>query len=390
MREPQLFYLFEKLVNDKLNAEERNQFLSLISKEDNTEELNQLVQNFLENGRSHTHLDKETSQILLDSIFATGKIQMPETTPAKLSSLRVLQRFWWAAAVIILTLTVTGLLLNNKPNNLPAISAYKNDVSPGMVGAIIELSNGKRILLDTSGNGILRSLGTNAISKSGDGIVIDGNIGSTLEYVTVTTPLKRTQKIQLPDGSTIWLNAGSAIKFPIRFTGNKRLIEATGQIIAKVVHDEKNPFQISVRGQVFEDKGTEFDVNAYDEDQMIKFTVLEGAVVYKNIQAKAGEQIDANPTGINAKLNKLTEAKMDEVFSWRDGLFTYDHASIEMIMKQAAKWYDVEIIYEGQIDQSFTLINVDRKTPISTLLKSMELSGGVHFEIQGNKVIVKK
>nr|WP_294994216.1 FecR family protein [uncultured Sediminibacterium sp.] len=304
------------------------------------------------------------------------------------------RKMWWryAAAAVFLGAIAGAYFLLKMPEQItaPAFSVYKNDVEPGKVGAIVVLPNGKQVLLDTAANGLLANEDYAGISKNDDNLSIaSAGADRPVEYITVIVPVKRTQKINLPDGSTVWLNAGSSMVFPTRFTGNERLIKVTGEIIAKVTHNAAQPFRVEMRGTIYEDKGTEFNISGYEEDAVVKTTVLEGLVAAKGMLIKAGEQAQIGVSG-EVKISKdIPLQKLDEIFAWRDEQFSFSGASAEAILKQVAKWYDVELVFQDPIKEEFT-ISVDRKKPLSSLLKSMERSGEVHFDIDGRRVTVRK
>jgi transmembrane sensor len=296
-----------------------------------------------------------------------------------------------AAAVVAIMVFIGKQLIKEKSQATATV--YKSDVQPGRMGAILELPNGQKIVLDTAANGLLANQSNTSFTKDENGVSIASMNtiakDAPVEFVKVTVPLKHTQKIFLPDGTTIWLNAGSSIVFPTRFTGNERLVKTTGEIIAKVTYDAKNPFRIETRGTTYEDKGTEFNINAYDDEPVVRITVMEGLVSTKGTLIKAGQQARVNANGQVTVTDNVTQQKLSEIFAWRDEQFSFSGATAEDILKQIAKWYDVEIVYEDRITEEFT-ISIDRKKPISSLLKSMERSGDVHFEIDGRKIIVRK
>jgi ferric-dicitrate binding protein FerR (iron transport regulator) len=321
----------------------------------------------------------------------TSKEVVPEQDgkPGKL--LRLYRRYGAAAAAVLLLCLMSGVYLWYTGHQQPSIVKissfpYTNDVPPGKTGSVLTLPDGRRIVVDTAANGVLAAQGNAAISKGQDGLMVvtENKETSMVYYATLITPPGRTQMIRLADGTQVWLNAGSSARFPVSFTGKERMIEITGEVIVKVVHDANRPFKVKAKGQVFEDIGTEFDINAYEDEPVVKTTVLEGTVKAKSVFIKAGWQAQVTTAGQIT----LDHVDTDGVFAWRGGQFDFSSASIETIMRQAARWYDVTVVYEGKIDQQFTL-SIGRNTPISKLLHYMEVSGGVHFEIQGRKIIVR-
>ncbi len=300
----------------------------------------------------------------------------------------IYRRLAVAAAAVLIIATGTWYLITqtSKPKTQNVAYGYKNDVAPGKMGAVLQLPDGRKIVVDTAANGLLATEGNADINKEQNGLAVASNGATTkMEYATLTTPIGRTQMITLSDGTKVWLNAGSSITFPVNFIGNERKIITTGQVALKVVHNEKMPFRVETKGKIFEDIGTDFDINAYDDEPVVKTTVLEGSVKINSTLIKAGMQAQVDTHG---QIKLIEGVATDEVFAWRDGQFDFADATVESILKQAARWYDVQVVYERKINTQFTL-DVDRNTPISKLLHAMEASGGVHFEIEGRKIIVR-
>jgi ferric-dicitrate binding protein FerR (iron transport regulator) len=208
----------------------------------------------------------------------------------------------------------------------------------------------------------------------------------------------------LPDGSKVWLNAASSIRYPAVFTGNERRVEIQGEAYFEVAHDKTKPFTVHFssgnapgrQGDV-QVLGTHFNVNGYDDDEAVKTTLLEGSVKVVNGQSsmvnnqkqttvilKPGEQ--AVLTG-NSRFTIDHSPDVDQVMSWKNGQFYFSNSDIENIMRQMARWYDVEVEYKTHPKDRYT-ISLSRNVPVSKLLQFLELSGGVHFKIEGKKVIV--
>jgi transmembrane sensor len=174
----------------------------------------------------------------------------------------------------------------------------------------------------------------------------------------------RYTSVQLPDGSTAWINSGSSIRYPLVFSGKERKITMTGRAAFLVVHNEKQPFRVYTAGEVFEDKGTEFNIDAY-ETRAVRMTVREGMVQVKSLLVRPNEQVKINETG---DVSLIKDIDTGPVFAWRNNEFDFTRATVEEIMQEAARWYDIEVKYQGRIDQRFSL-TVSRDKPISALLR---------------------
>jgi ferric-dicitrate binding protein FerR (iron transport regulator) len=191
----------------------------------------------------------------------------------------------------------------------------------------------------------------------------------------------------LSDGSKVWLNAGSSVRFPVAFTGNERKVSITGEAYFEVAHDARKPFIVkdinrNAEVQVF---GTHFNVNAYDDEPTINVTLLEGSVKVNNTMIKPGQQAQVG-NGVKVASN----VDFDEVMAWKNGRFQFEGAGIEEVMRQVARWYDVEVIYENKpLNQHFRG-GISREVEASKLFKMLEMTEAVHFRIEGKKVYVIK
>ncbi len=274
-------------------------------------------------------------------------------------------------------------------NKLKAI-----DIPPSRNGAILKLANGASILLDTMQNGTVITQGNLRITKDEGKIRYEPVKGGPSEFAnltnTISTPKSRKWTLQLPDGSIVWLNSESAITYPLTFNGKERLVEMNGEAYFQVIHNDRVPFRVKAGNVLIEDVGTAFNVQAYEDNKTLKATLVEGSVKVWSAKTgkegatnlKPGQQIEANSAGI-LRLND--QVKVDEVIAWKDGKFKFSEGTIDEVMSAAARWYGIDITYEGVIKDHFVL-NVSRDLPLSALLEIMESTGRVRFEVNGNHV----
>jgi transmembrane sensor len=305
-------------------------------------------------------------------------------------------RWWWAAAAVLIFGTGGYFYFNRigKNNLLTETNQLaKNDIAaPKNNRATITLSNGQKVFLDSAANGTLARQGNVQIKKSGDGIIAyngNGQPKSELLYNTLNNPRgSNVIDITLSDGTQVWLNAESSIKYPVAFAGNKREVEITGEAYFEVSHNEKMPFVVKKDETEVQVLGTHFNVNAYDDESSINITLLQGSVKVSKGNNTAllhpGEQAQVSSLIV---INKAIDTAA--VMSWKNGRFAFSNADIKTIMRQLSRWYDVDVSYEGEIPDTYT-VTVPRDVPVSQLFHYIQLSGGVHFEIDGKKIIVKK
>jgi hypothetical protein len=301
-------------------------------------------------------------------------------------------RFWQyavAASVII----VAGIFIykyrdsnNEKKNNVVATNS--SDIQPGSDKAILKMGNGKMIVLDnakpdTSVNEQIKIFGQK-------GEVVYNNDGAIkeLEYHELTIPRKGKYKLSLPDGTTVWLNSESSIKFPTAFVGKERKIFVTGEAFFEVAKNKEKPF-IAIAGDIsVEALGTQFNVNTYKNEPVGSATLVQGSVLVssgknENI-LKPGQQAQITTNGF-----KVVETDATNAIAWKNDQFKFTNTPIDVIMRQIERWYDAETVWQDKVDFHFNG-TIDRSVPVSKLLRYMEKTGQVHFRIEGKKIIVMK
>lgn len=283
-----------------------------------------------------------------------------------------LQRAAILAALILLGYT-TYLVTGDSPKQ-PAgeeIAATPVDIQPGTNGAILTLASGKVIILDTAANGALE----NNIMKSQETLVFESvSAGETVQYNTLSTPRARQQQLILPDGSRIWLNAESSIRFPTAFTGKTREVEITGEVYFEVMPDRFKPFKVNVQDASVVVLGTHFNVMAYPNEKNLEATLLEGAIRFENGSAqqllKPGQQVKRSSGN---QLELITNPDIELIMAWKNGFQSFKKADIRTILRQITRWYDVDVEFDVPIpdDISFTG-EIPREVTLSQLLKALE------------------
>jgi len=270
-----------------------------------------------------------------------------------------------------------------------------NDVLPGGNKAVLTLANGKKIILDNANTGVLAKQGSTDIDKTKDGQIIykafnHGQNDQNITLNTVSTPRGGQYQVVLSDGSKVWLNAVSSLRFPAVFKGKTREVEITGEAYFEVAKNAAMPFVVKTGRFVVEVLGTHFNIMAYNNESFIKTTLLEGAV-----KVRSGNSIHFLKPGQQALLNaqgqtQITEdVDVDDETAWKNGLFQFRDAGIEAIMRQAERWYNVTISYEGKIPVKQFTGRISRDVKVSELLNMLKYFG-VNFRIDGKNIIVMK
>jgi ferric-dicitrate binding protein FerR (iron transport regulator) len=251
--------------------------------------------------------------------------------------------------------------------------------------------------LDSAGNGELARQGQTSVVKLKDGRIVykGAGAGSGLQYNTLFVPEgSQIAQLSLEDGTRVWINAGSSLKYPAAFTGKERAVEVMGEAYFEVSRNTDQPFIVHINtvspggGSTVQVLGTHFNINAYRDEEDVKVTLLEGSVRV-NHQAAASVLHPGEQARVSQRIKVVNDVDAGETVAWKNGRFSYNNAGLEEIMRQISRWYGVEVVYDEKITDEYT-INVPRTIPVSQLLKFIELSGGVHFMLEGKKVIVKK
>lgn len=313
---------------------------------------------------------------------------------------------WKYAAVILVLLSVAAILYQSPTSGKKQIAAvvekskYKNDIPPGTDKAKLTLADGSVVIVDGNTSGMIKSYaGLNITSDHGLVSYKMLSQGRSLanNYNTINTPAGCKYKVTLPDGTMVWLNSESSLKFPIVFNGNERRVYLTGEAYFEVAKNKHKPFKAFFNNTVVRVLGTHFNVSAYHNEEAVKITLLEGSVKVSNgKQSKMivpGQQASIKQAVIAdvppAKIS-IAATDVNESVAWKNNLFLFDSEDAESVMREIARWYNVEIEYRDGVPQTHFSGSISRNNNISQILNMLELTGGVHFSIDGRKVIVTR
>jgi ferric-dicitrate binding protein FerR (iron transport regulator) len=392
MTPEEYFHLFEKFRNGACTSEEEEQ---LIRYQDSFRLLE-------EDSRKETAADRQLKSRIYQRIAQT----IHNRPTAKIHPIR-----WWSAAAAV-GVIVAGLVLwqTGKGPQTPVLSgsaakAAPNNrpvpITPGSNKAILTLGNGDTIVLDDAADGLVAQTGGTAIKKlkkgwlsySADaqqlpGAKTAGTAGeSTLN--TIAVPRGGQYMVALPDGTKAWLNSASSLTFPVRFNTTERRVTLKGEGYFEVSKDEQKPFVVDAGLAEVKVLGTEFNINAYSDEKDVKTTLLSGSVRVFHDGGSAlldpGEQGIVAPSRPGIVRKKV---KVSQVVAWKTGYFVFTNNTIQDIMRQIARWYDVDIEYEGAIPQGHFGGTYSKEKDIQQLLKALEITGSIHFKIIGRRIIV--
>lgn len=323
---------------------------------------------------------------LPERIAATDLVwsQLEEQTRPKVKRLFNWKRI--AAAVLVLVTGIVAYLLwnNNKALTVAELANSKYDIAPGYNQATLSDATGKIVELDSAQTGI--NVNANAL-RYDNGIAIDAlTVNSeAVKLMTLQTPKGGTYQITLPDGTRVWLNAATSLQFPSAFRGTERKVELSGEAYFEVAPDQQSPFIVTSKGQAVEVLGTSFNLNCYPDEDAVYTTLINGKVRVGAVTLLPGQQAINRGAGISTQ-----EVNTDAVLGWKNNYFVFQGEKIGSIMRKISRWYDMEIVYEGDITADDFGGRVNRYVNVSQVLKKLELTNKVHFKISGKKIIVTR
>jgi ferric-dicitrate binding protein FerR (iron transport regulator) len=372
MDNTRLRHLLSRYINKTITPAEQSELSGFLNAAEQEAQLELLIEEaWIQSGEAAT--------------FPGGKT---ERRPLKVV---YLQR--WAAAVLLLLLAGGAWFLwSRKAGPQPlAATAVKKEVSPGTNKAMLTLGDGSTIELDSTLKGRLPRQGNVQLQVRPGLLKYDKNsqpAGGNVAYNVLKTPKGGQYRLELPDGSRVWLNAASSLRFPTAFAGPERRVELNGEAYFEIAQNARQPFFVDVNKASVAVLGTSFNIMAYANETAIKTTLLEGAVKVSRESAssilKPGEQslLDAN-----GKIQVIENADIDLAVAWKNGFTSFKSADIKTIMRQVERWYDVEVVYNGPVPERSFTGDIPRDANLSELLRLLEISR-IHFKMDHRKLIV--
>jgi transmembrane sensor len=356
------------------------------------DELDEWVTEKFENQLLFEELTEEEtidySLAFLDSLNSKKALQSIKLRRKKTKSHNAIWKYAVAAAILLLIGTfITFQFINTDKKRID--SPLIADIPPGGNKATLTFSDGSTLSLEEAATGLLKKDNSAFITKTSSGeIAYSSAAGESLNTGTNTlsTPNGGQYALQLPDGSKVWLNASSSLIYPTSFTDKERMVSLSGEGYFEIAKDASKPFKVKLRnGSVVEVLGTHFNVMSYDDEPAIQTTLTEGSIKWENQIVKPGQQVSVN-TG-NRQLTTDNQIDIDEVLAWKNGNFNFKDASIQQIMRQLARWYDVTVVYNAKSDYLFNA-DIVRNEPVSKVLHLLELTGRIHFKIENKTIYV--
>jgi transmembrane sensor len=295
-----------------------------------------------------------------------------------------------AASVLLAIMTGFLLLKTTKQSPEPPVLVKSNepDIAPGHDRAVLTLSDGRKLPLENIQPGKLISQGMSSLKNDSGWLAYKadprGLVSPVDSYNTLDVPAGGRYKLVLPDGTRVWLNAASSLRYPTAFTGAIRRVELTGEGYFEVAKDPMFPFEVVASGNVIRVLGTHFNVNAYTNEPVLKVALEEGSVQVNNhSRLKPGQLALLKPDGTIETVDADIEAEL----AWKNNQFIFHQTPVADVMRQISRWYNCDIVFDTSITAHFNA-SVWRDTPVSKLLHYLEGTGAVHFEVEDKRIKV--
>lgn len=397
MTNQQFRYLFNGWLAGTLTPEESEEFFRQVSQHPFKDLLHEELESELEAGRFDGKTTLADRERILASLKRHKLFNQEKITDKPVHRVPFLQTGWLRIAAAILIVAGIGAYLwllssTDKPGiTQTTLARIENDVKPGGDKAILTLSDGSEIMLDSAANGQLAMQQGAEVIKLADGQIrykasSVARSNAEVIYNTMSTPKGGQYQVTLPDGTKAWLNAASRITYPTAFNDKTREVRIDGEVYFEVAQNPKKPFKVFIEGKpAVEVLGTHFNINAYKDEPVTATTLIEGAVKTKGIILKPGQQARVSEDN---KIAVEPNADIVKVMAWKNGKFNFEDLNVEEVMKLITRWYDIEVVYANKPPDVEFFGSMSRNVPLSTVLKLLE-GAKVRFTIEGKKLIVR-
>lgn len=398
MDSSRIVFLYQRFNNQSASAEEVLELHTLLTDPDSELTMKMLIDEEwkgMDEVRSFD-LSPDRVEAIFDQIVSSSQFK---------------PRFWttWkgiaAAALFFLTLGVCFYTYQHVHQDEWALSLLADhpDILPGKNKAMLILGNGEKIILSDAKEGVIIDAAQLKYNDGAEVVAAASEPKTETALLSINTPIGGTYQVLLADGTKVWLNAASVLKFPKCFSGDKRSVELSGEAYFEVKKDKNHPFIVVSNRQEVTVLGTHFNVNAYGDEGSTKTTLLEGSVRVSSLtgaslrggttkQPHTNDDIILIPNQqavLAAGVFTATDVDGLESIAWKNGKFTFDREDIQSIMRKVARWYNVQVVYEGNLNGIRLTGSVSRFENISKLLQVLENTQEVRFKIEGRRIIVK-
>ncbi len=406
--QPSFTELFQKYINQTCTPAEVDQLFELLENGEEGLAGKELLKAHFQDGLEPTGYTDDALRQRLENRFQLIEQHIAAQQPHT-KRVSIVWR-WVAAAAVIIILAGSGIWYWLTSETKPAVVSIpqQNEVMPGSDKAVLTLADGKTIALDSATHRLLSQQGQTTINQQGGQLIYDASETSNapageLIYNTLTTPRGGQYQLTLPEGTQVWLNSASSIRFPATFNDSARVVYVTGEVYFEVKprykkkKNQRIPFIVQVQSanglkQEVEVLGTHFNINAYEDEPYVATTLLEGKVSINRpgIASPAfllpGQQAQLNPQANQVRV--INNADIKQAMAWKNGLFRFDGVELKTVMRQLARWYDVEVIFDrnAPVSEPFNGA-MQRSLQLSQVIKGMSAMG-IHVKKEGKQLIV--
>jgi len=411
MTEDRFEFLLAKFKADNLTQAEWEELRNAINDGKYDLRLKEDFLNILQSGEKHPSWTSELQENIWQEILNRRQVEnvhpfLPNEKETEkgdvlfLHKRRIIQYAAIAASLILFFTPFWLIRSNNKPVTKTAIAkhaAEPTDIAPGSNKAILILANGSRIILDSATNGLIANQSGAKILKFNGQLTVSPEKGmkeklfdsSHLAYNIISTPRGGQYQLILPDGSKVWLNSASSLKFPSAFYGKERRVELTGEGYFEVAKNANMPFSVTVNQMKIAVLGTHFNIMAYDDEKTMNTTLLEGSVTVSDAGMEK-KLLPGQQAIVNIATQKVSvgQADISKAIAWKNGLFEFDNTDLSTIMRQLARWYDIEVVYDVTPEKTALGGSISRNLSLKDVLNMLEANGINHFKIEEKKIVV--
>lgn len=386
--------LLDRYLNKTCTESEKQELMQLLADPSYEAQWNAINESYENVPQLQYNLDLHNTKAVWEAISErTNEIETVSIAPV-----RTMYRRWWAVAAAVVVIAGASWFLWLKPENkniqVAAQTETQDSIMPGQAGAILKLDDGRVIVLDSVQNGLIAG---NAVVENG-GLTYKSTVASPTDqviYNTMVTMRGKQYKMTLPDGTRVWLNASTQLRYPDAFQGSERRVELIGEAYFEVAQNASQPFIVDVQNKgAIKVLGTQFNVNAYPEDSRFITTLLEGKVQLHSAfrDSKGNEQQLTLAPSYQSIMqpNKdliLQRADMEQTMAWKDGKFVFKSARLSEVFSQLGRWYDVHFVNGENMEAAFSG-SMYRTDDFYELLKLIEFTSNVNFKVEGRTVIV--
>ena len=379
-------YLIAGFIRHNLTEKEHDELDNWVNENDHNMQLFEDLTDKRNLAANLEWMDKVQTEQSYEAMQQKGAFKLPQKRSYK-------RQAWLAAASVIVLLGVFFVYryTTGQQDSKDLITANTTSLKPGGNRATLTLADGKVIDLTFAKTGVIEVDSVAHVTNTADGELVyekDGSVSNNIALHTLSTSIGGQYQLKLQDGTKVWLNAASTIKYPPAFSGRERKVMLSGEAYFEVAKNAALPFKVMLADSTTVIvTGTHFNINAYQNEKEQQVTLLEGSVSVATAINFAKLEPGTQALIENRKITKDKVLDAQEITGWKDGLFVFHDASIESIMLQLERWYDAKIIYKANIKQLFNA-TILRQEPLPKVLKLLELNGYVHFKTENDSIYV--